>query len=382
MAATVATIHLVSSDLSHQETILQIVDALDHLEKITEQVFSRIQSKIDENAQKLASLDKRVDVADQKVKKLSEMKTKATCIYSSSKYPDENELNDYQTTFANMKVPFKVQDEVKIQDLVKTLDVKEIKDKKRYFHLPMKKKPTVKQILDDTPDLRTPTKDSKSALSYLVFNTAENVFSKANKNDLMNTINQKSKSKKDTSDEPDGDFTENSLGEAPTFASGDGLMDQGLLFAPALGDLPDLDLPDILDLPNLPTDLSYMTDLGPGIAPSIQSFPDLTDEDLIIPDEAAEAILAAPPPPPPPEFIPAPPPSSVIFQDTPTNLTEIPKAPPPPPISFQPSLEIPEEIEASPEGNFIHKTLTALIFSIVLMALFLIDYSWKVTRHI
>ena len=62
MAATVATIHLVSSDLSHQETILQIVDALDHLEKITEQVFSRIQSKIDENAQKLASLDKRVNV--------------------------------------------------------------------------------------------------------------------------------------------------------------------------------------------------------------------------------------------------------------------------------------------------------------------------------
>ena len=42
----VATIQLVSSDLSHQETILQIVDALDHLDKITNQVFSKIQLSI------------------------------------------------------------------------------------------------------------------------------------------------------------------------------------------------------------------------------------------------------------------------------------------------------------------------------------------------
>ena len=80
--SSVATIQLVSSDLSHQETILQIVDALDHLDKITNQVFSKIQTKIDENAAKLTSLDQRVDLADLKVKKLSEMKNKATCIYS------------------------------------------------------------------------------------------------------------------------------------------------------------------------------------------------------------------------------------------------------------------------------------------------------------
>lgn len=43
---SVATIQLVSSDLSHQETILQIFDALDHLDKITNEVFSRIQSKV------------------------------------------------------------------------------------------------------------------------------------------------------------------------------------------------------------------------------------------------------------------------------------------------------------------------------------------------
>ena len=67
-----ATIQLVTPDLTHQETILQIVDALDHLDKVTDEVFSNIQAKIQQNASKLADLDSRVDVADQKVKALAE----------------------------------------------------------------------------------------------------------------------------------------------------------------------------------------------------------------------------------------------------------------------------------------------------------------------
>ena len=75
-----------------------------------------------------------------------------------------------------------------------------------------------------------------------------------------------------------------------------------LFFAPALGDLPDLDLPDNLDLLNLPTDLSYMTDLGPGIAPSVSS----VDHDNLIGvlehlDDAEALLAAAPPPPSPPK---------------------------------------------------------------------------------
>ena len=57
-----------------------------------------------------------------------------------------------------------------------------------------------------------------------------------------------------------------------------------------------MDLPDILDLPNLPTDLSYMTDLGPGIAPSVQNVPEFLEDSI---PEDAEALLLAPPPPPP-----------------------------------------------------------------------------------
>ena len=97
-----ATIKLVSSDLSHQETILQIVDALDHLDRITEEVFNNIQAKVDENATKLKNLDARVEIADQKVKNLAEMNKKAICVYSSAKYPEENELKDYVSAFKDI----------------------------------------------------------------------------------------------------------------------------------------------------------------------------------------------------------------------------------------------------------------------------------------
>ena len=96
-----------------------------------------------------------------------------------------------------------------------------------------------------------------------------------------------------------------------------------LFFAPALGDLPDLDLPDILDLPNLPTDLSYMTDLGPGIAPSMQNLPEFPEDSI---PEDAEALLSAPPPPPPPaSAIPPPPPTTEMdFSKLPSQNESIP----------------------------------------------------------
>ena len=191
---------------------------------------------------------------------------------------------------------------------------------RRYFHLPVKKKPTTAQLLEENPDLRKPSRNAKSALSYLIFNTAENPYAKTK--DFSNPLsNQKAKTKKD-----DEDTTENTaLGEAPVSlgigldTDVDGTAD--LFFAPALGDLPDLDLPDILDLPNLPTDLSYMTDLGPGIAPSVQHIPNILDDEDI--PEDAEALLAAPPPPPPPSAIPPPPiaaPSKMEIPDIPPTI--------------------------------------------------------------
>lgn len=320
----IAKIQLVSPDLTHQETILQIVDALDHLDKITEAVFARIQTKIDENGMKLADLDHRVDVADQKVKSLAEMSKKATCLYSSAKYPESggdnyssafSDFNDVSEFSSNSYSGVKL---VKPQGSLKGLDSRMILEKKRFYSLPIKKKPTTSQVLDEQPYLRKPSKHAKSALSYLIFNTADNPYSKQ-RMEFVNPLNQKTKSVRNdgTTDEANG-----GIGEAPA-SLGSNIVDDAdgtsnLFFAPALGDLPDLDLPDILDLPNLPMDLSYMTDLGPGIAPSVQG---MLSQDLPDFDADVSALLMAPPPPPPVE-IPPPPPT---LQNAPQGLTEIPK---------------------------------------------------------
>ena len=130
-----ATIQLVTPDLTHQETILQIVDALDHLDKVTDEVFANIQAKIDQNAAKLANLDSRVDIADQKVKALSEMNQKATCIYSSAKYPEENEVQDYISAFKGIdqRIQFVKSTNVKVRkpDInLKGLDARDINEKR------------------------------------------------------------------------------------------------------------------------------------------------------------------------------------------------------------------------------------------------------------
>ena len=322
---SVAKIQLVSSDLSHQETILQIVDALDHLDKVTDDVFSKIQAKIDQNASRLKNLNSRVDIADKKVKNLAEMNKKAVCMYSSAKYPEGNILQDYVSAFKDLDTTIKKSTDVKIKrpDFnLKGLDNRDINEKRRYFHLAVKKKPSASQNLEEHPDLRLPSRDTKSALSFTIFNTAENPYGKRQK-DFTNPLSsqQKNRLKKN---ESEIDENNGVLGDAPDSFAMDAEVDgtANLFFAPALGDLPDLDLPDNLDLLNLPTDLSYMTDLGPGIAPSVQNLPDFLEDTI---PEDAEALLAAPPPPPPPEAALPPPP----IQPSIPELPPVPVQPPP-----------------------------------------------------
>ena len=158
-----ATVEIISSDLSHQETILQIANCLDHLDHITETVFGSVkvkkmwndieccnkipisqfffQSKIDENSKRLDAIDARVDLASKKVQALSEMNKKATSIFSSAKYPTSNEFQDYESAFAKAKfddlraVTKKTSaSEVTIklsEKNLKGLDAREINEKKR-----------------------------------------------------------------------------------------------------------------------------------------------------------------------------------------------------------------------------------------------------------
>lgn len=62
---------VIQQDLRQEETILQIADALDYLDQVVNDIFGRVQSRIEESKAKLEKLRKRESLAKLKVEKLT-----------------------------------------------------------------------------------------------------------------------------------------------------------------------------------------------------------------------------------------------------------------------------------------------------------------------
>ena len=62
---------VIQQDLRQEETILQIADALDYLDQVVNDIFARVQSRIEESKAKLEKLRKRESLAKLKVEKLT-----------------------------------------------------------------------------------------------------------------------------------------------------------------------------------------------------------------------------------------------------------------------------------------------------------------------
>lgn len=91
-------INLIASDLSAEETILQIADTLDNLNGIVDDVFSRILTRIQQNMLKTSKLNERIDTSRAKVEKLTGMQN-AIKVFSSAKYPASIKHEHYQSVF-------------------------------------------------------------------------------------------------------------------------------------------------------------------------------------------------------------------------------------------------------------------------------------------
>lgn len=91
-------INLVPSDLSMEETILQIADTLDNLNGIVDDVFARLSSRIKQNMDKTIKLNERIEISRCKVEKLTGMQ-KAIKVFSSAKYPATITHEHYQSVF-------------------------------------------------------------------------------------------------------------------------------------------------------------------------------------------------------------------------------------------------------------------------------------------
>lgn len=91
-------VNLIPSDLSTEETVLQIADTLDNLNGIVEDVFTRLMSRINQNMEKTAKLNERIEISRNKVEKLTGMQ-KAIKVFSGAKYPASIKYEHFESVF-------------------------------------------------------------------------------------------------------------------------------------------------------------------------------------------------------------------------------------------------------------------------------------------
>ncbi|KAK3102807.1 hypothetical protein FSP39_014056 [Pinctada imbricata] len=344
-------------DLRREETVHQIADSLEYLDKVADEVFQRINKRVVDNRTRLQKINDRVSLAQAKVDKIKGS-NKATKVFASAKYPAPDALEEYDLLFPlegtnGLREPKRPH--YKVVSKHKVVDTKTLRDKLQFFnvHLDTKKK---QQEGSQHEGLGGLPKNVPSVSSLLLFNTSENLYKKYVMLDPLGVV-----TKTRTAIEE-----ESEMAEAPsTIAQREEmqrLQAENFFYMPDIGDVPEIAVPDFLpDLQGVADDLSFQLDQEISIAPSVLSsnIPDLpsvvADSETLptLPDTTAPpppinnpASAPPPPPPPPPAGAPPPPP--------PPPPPEAPPPPPPPPAEGPPPpppTEVPTEVAAPSDGR-------------------------------
>ena len=87
------TVPIISHDLHREESIHQIANSLEFLDKYCDEIFKRITESIESAHKKIETFDSRINLVDLKINKIKGS-NKAIQICSSAKYPIQNDLDD------------------------------------------------------------------------------------------------------------------------------------------------------------------------------------------------------------------------------------------------------------------------------------------------
>ncbi|ERL96144.1 WASH complex subunit 1-like [Dendroctonus ponderosae] len=342
-------IQTIPHNLSKEETIVQMVEILDHLDAITQDVFSRVGKRLEENNAKLSSIFKRIDAASAKVANLKGDK-KAKTVFSSSKYPAADINRDYVSIFKEPVTVERVRHEVPHGKRVSTF---EPVSKLQFYHVkvPEMNNNQVPEGLGDVPN------DISCVNDLLLFNTGKNVYKDFKPNDYCKSptiIRQKD------------NYATSELGAAPVSISQRASMQQAnkdsYFYTPKIEQLPALDVPwDLPNLPGIADDVRYEVEGSEAaiISPSAVNSSQVVDVDL--PDISTFTAVEVPSPPPPPPLIdiPLPPPIEqmpVEAQKTaqPDKPPSVPQPPvhmaPPPPVHMEPPPPVPT-LQSDPRAS-------------------------------
>lgn len=164
-------------DLRKEETVHQIADSLEYLNKMANEVFQKISSRVTENRTRIQKINDRVNLAQAKVEKIKSGSNKATKVFALSKYPANENFEEYKILFPShnangMKDIHRPH--YKVQSKHKPADDKTLKEKLQFYsvHLNKKKHKEGENIHEGLGGL---PKNVSSTSSLLLFNTPENL---------------------------------------------------------------------------------------------------------------------------------------------------------------------------------------------------------------
>eukprot|EP01147_Barroeca_monosierra_P001821 gene1821-4920_t len=346
-----------------EESLLQAIDALDHLENVVDNVFSRISLAIDNNKKELTDVNNRINTARAKVQKMIGSST-ATTVNACTKYPGPKSLNSLPPLFGEERIKASFRNH-NIQSRHIRVDPEQIKEDSKVFKKTGERaiRRRYQAITADEEELEglgSLPKRISSVSSLLLFNTTENPYKRyASVDPLLGAVN---KTRTETEQEK-------ALADAPeTLILGaryQVVEGENYRYLPNLGVVPEIEAPSILpDLAGI-ADLRYSEDLSDtNIAPSrLINVPTTSDMDAA-PNESTEQAVSQqdpnmasantsvnPPPPPageqPQSIIPPPPPPQQSSIDAgqppppppppPPPTSSVPAPPPPPPTSSVPA---------------------------------------------
>uniref|UniRef100_G3UBU8 WASH complex subunit 1 n=1 Tax=Loxodonta africana TaxID=9785 RepID=G3UBU8_LOXAF len=264
LAGQTYTVPLIQPDLRREEAIQQVADALQYLQKVSGDIFSRISQRVELSRSQLQAIGERVSLAQAKIEKIKGSK-KAIKVFSSAKYPAPEHLREYSSIFTGAQDPsLQRRPRHRIQSKHRPLDERALQEKLKYFPVCVNTKPEPEDEAEE--GLGGLPSNISSISSLLLFNTTENLYKKYVFLDPLAGAVTKTHVML-------GAETEEKLFDAPLSISKREHLEQQVLenyfYVPDLGQVPEIDVPCYLpDLPGIADDLMYSADLGPGIAPS------------------------------------------------------------------------------------------------------------------
>lgn len=323
----VYSVPLIQPDLRREEAIQQIADALQYLQKVSGDIFTRISQNVETNKRRLQTVSERITLAQAKVEKIKGSK-KAIKVFSSAKYPAPDRLEEYKSIFSGADDPTAhKRPRYRIQSKHRPLDDSALREKLQCFPVSVTTKRREEDEADEAHEgLGGLPRNISSVSSLLLFNSTENLYKKYVFLDPLAGAVTKTHTTLETE-------KEQKPFDAPlSIAKRDQLERQtteNYFYVPYLGEVPEIDVPSYLpDLPGIADDLMYSADLGPGIAPSVpaSSMPELPTfcvepSETSGPEIQDRVMMPPPPPPPPPPELPSPGPG--------ITMTAVP---PPPPV--------------------------------------------------